>query len=92
MINPRFIMAGVGSFFLWVLLAAMIFLAFDVRARDARERMAEVLDARPVGNLTLLAGRLIGMVVVIWVPLLLLCLIMQGIGALSAAFDWRLAS
>ena len=88
MINPRFIMAGVGSFFLWVLLAAMIFLAFDVRARDARQRMAEVLDARPVGNLTLLAGRLTGMVVVIWVPLLLLCLIMQGIGALSAAFDW----
>lgn len=86
--NPRFLMSAIGGFLMWLFLVAMIFLAFDVRARDARERMAEVLDARPLDNLTMLTGRVLGLVVVVWVPLLLMALLMQGLGGLAVALDW----
>ena len=86
--NPRFLMSAIGAFLMWLFLVAMIFLAFDVRARDTRDRIAEVLDSRPLDNLTMLTGRLIGLVVVVWVPLLLMALVMQGLGGLAVAFDW----
>lgn len=85
--NPRFLMSAIGAFLMWLFLVAMIFLAFDVRARDTRERMAEVLDARPVDNLTMLTGRVLGLVVVVWVPLLLMALAMQGLGGLAVALE-----
>lgn len=85
--NPRFLMSAIGAFLTWLFLVAMIFLAFDVRARDTRDRMVEVLDSRPLDNLTMLTGRLIGLVIVVWVPLLLMTLAIQGLGALAMALD-----
>ena len=88
MLNPRFLMSAIGAFLLVMFVVAMIFLAFDVRARDTRDRIAEVLDSRPLGNLTILTGRLLGLVVVVWIPVLLLSLAMQGLGGLALALDW----
>ena len=88
MLNPRFIMAAQGVVVMAIFVVAVIFLAFDIRARDARERMAEVLDARPLGNLTLLAGRMAGLVFIAWLPVLFVVLIWQGLGALATALDW----
>ena len=87
-LNPRFMMANQGVVVVVVFVVAVIFLAFDIRARDARERIAEVLDVRPVGNLTLLAGRLAGLVFVAWLVVALLALSWQGIGALAQALEW----
>ena len=86
--NPRFMMASQGVIVIVIFVVAVIFLAFDIRARDARERIAEVLDVRPVGNLTLLAGRLAGLVLIAWLIVLLLALSWQGLGALALALDW----
>ena len=88
MLNPRFLMSAIGAFLLVMFVVAMIFLAFDVRARDTRDRIAEALDSRPLGNLTILTGRLLGLVAVVWIPVLLLSLAMQGIGGLALALDW----
>ena len=87
-LNPRFITAALGTMVVAIFVVAVIFLAFDIRARDARECMAEVLDVRPVGNLTLLAGRMAGIVFIAWLVILLLVLGWQGIGALAVAMDW----
>ena len=57
---PRFLMSQVGMFLLLVFLFGVIFLAFDIRARDRRERMLEVLDSRPLCNVELLFGRVLG--------------------------------
>ena len=86
--NPRFMMAGQGVLIVVVFVVAVIFLAFDIRARDTRERIAEVLDVRPVGNLTLLVGRLAGLVFIAWLVVALLALSWQGLGALAQALDW----
>ena len=87
-LHPRFILASFGFLILIVLVFAMVFLAFDVRARDVREHMAEVLDSRPCSNFMLLLGRLMGLVFVAWLPLAVLVALIQGAGALAVALEW----
>ena len=88
LISPRFIMSFYGMYYVWVLMIGLIFLAFDIRARDQRDRIAEVIDARPTSNLSLLAGRLAGLVLVAWVPVLALAVVFQTIGGAALLFDW----
>lgn len=85
--NPRFIMAAQGVIVVIIFLVAVVFLAFDIRARDARERIADVLDVRPVGNLVLLAGRLAGLVFITWLAAALLVFGWQGTGLLALALE-----
>ena len=85
--QPRFLIAGVGVFVLWIFMIGLLFLAFDIRARDQRDRMSEVLDTRPVGNLVLLTGRLVGLVATVWLPMVLLIGLMQGFGLLARALE-----
>ncbi|MCY3838978.1 MAG: hypothetical protein OXH09_10100, partial [Gammaproteobacteria bacterium] len=66
--GPKVLVTSIGMVMAVVLIIGMVFLAFDVRARDQRERMAEVLDARPIGTVGLLAGRLTALVFVLWIP------------------------
>ena len=85
--QPRFLIASVGTFVLWLFMIGLLFLAFDIRARDRRDRMTEVLDTRPVGNLALLTGRLVGLVTTVWLPMVLLIGLLQGFGMLAVALD-----
>ena len=85
-LNPRFLVSSSsGVVVLWVFMVAVVFLAFDVRARDERDRMAQVLDARPIGNLTLLLGRLAGLVLTVWLPMLVLVGLIQTLGFTAQA-------
>ena len=88
MMTPRFVVSQLGAQILWVLMVALIFLAFDVRARDRRERMHEVLDARPVDNFSALLGRLLGLIVIGWLPLAMLAAFILGLTALANAAGW----
>ena len=86
--SPRVLVSSIGMVMVMVLTIGIIFLAFDIRSRDQRERMAEVLDARPIGNLGLVAGRLGGLVFILWLVVLVLMMLMQLIGVTAKAFDW----
>ncbi len=68
-VNPRYFLANAAGAFVIIFYVGLIFLAFEVRARDVRERIVEVLDARPVSNIELLAGRALGITMAVWVPL-----------------------
>ena len=85
---PRFILSYLGMYYVWVLMVGLIFLAFDIRARDRRDRIAEVVDSRPASNLSLLAGRLAGLVLVAWVPVLVIAALFQLIGGTAQLFGW----
>lgn len=87
-IGPRYLMSGVGLYFVVIFLLGLIFLAFDVRARDERERIAEVLDSRPVSNPEFLVGRVLGLVAMAWGPVLFTATALQGLGALAVGLDW----
>ena len=82
---PRFIMSSVGMPLLLAFLFGVIFLAFDVRARDRRDRMVEVLDTRPVSNVELLSGRVIGLVATACLAALALVALVQLVGSVGAA-------
>ncbi len=86
-LSPRDIMPGFASGLLWLFVLGGGFLAADVRHRDRRERIVDVLDARPVTNAQLLGGRLLALVLGACVPLLLVVLAMQAFGVVAAVFD-----
>ncbi len=88
LIAPRFILSYLGVYYVWVLMVGLVFLAFDVRARDERDRIAEVVDVRPASNLSLLLGRLAGLVLVAWAPVVALAVLFQAIGGAAQLFDW----
>ena len=88
LISPRFVTSSFGTYYVWILMVGLIFLAFDIRARDQRDRIAQVVDARPISNLSLLSGRLAGLVLIAWVPVLALAVMFQTIGGVALLFDW----
>lgn len=80
--NPHFFFANFGTNFVLMFLVGIVFLGFDVRARDVRERMVEVLDALPVTNVELLLGRALGLWIACWVPVVVLTLLIAFVGFL----------
>lgn len=78
-LNPRFFISGFATNFLLIFLVGLVFLGFDVRARDTRERMSEVLDSLPCTNVELLLGRYIGILIPAWVPFVVIGLILLGV-------------
>ena len=85
---PRFTAGYFSSYMLWFFMAALVFLAFDMRHRDERERIAEVVDARPLSNVALVAGRLAAVVLSVLVPLFAVLLLVQGVGTVGRALGW----
>ncbi len=86
-IGPRYLISGIGTPLLTVFLAGLIFLAFDVRARDERDRMIQVLDARPLSNAEFLLGRVCGLVFLTWLPVLIMLLLFSGFGFIAMELD-----
>jgi len=85
---PRFTTAYFNSYVLWFFMAATVFLAFDLRHRDHRERVAEALDSRPLSNMALVGGRLCAVVLAICLPLFGVLLLIQAMGTIGRAVGW----
>lgn len=79
-ISPRYLVAAIGFYYLAGFVLGIVFLGFDVRARDVRDGIAEVLDSRPLTNVELLCGRFISLFFSAWLPIVLLAFLMQGLG------------
>lgn len=90
--SPRFLVGAYGGYLLWLLMGATVFLSFDLGNREQRERINDVVDSRPVSNIQLLAGRLVGVIATLAVPMLGAFVLIQGIGALGQALDWPVRS
>jgi ABC-type transport system involved in multi-copper enzyme maturation permease subunit len=84
-ISPRFLLGAIGLYYLIVFVVGAVFLAFDVRARDMRERVSEVMDSRPYTNLELVVGRFLGILLVSWIPIVVLAVILEILGLLLMA-------
>lgn len=90
--SPRFLVGAYGGYLLWLLMGATVFLSFDLGNREQRERISDVLDSRPVSNIQLLAGRLVGVIATLAVPLVAAFVLIQGIGTLGQNLDWPVRS
>ncbi len=82
LICPKFLVSLLGIYYLLIYSVCVVFLAFDIRARDRRERMIEVLDSRPYTNLELVAGRFLGIFIPSWIPILILVVLIELLGML----------
>jgi len=84
-INPRYFVGNFGANFLFLFVIGLVFLAFDVRARDRRERMSEVLDALPCSNLELILGKALGVFIPAWAAVVFIAALMQLVGWLAGS-------
>ncbi len=80
MINPRYLMGFLGFYYLFVFMVGLVFLGFDVRARDVRERIHEVVDALPCSNLELVFGKYLGILIPSWVPVVVISVAIYLLG------------
>ena len=86
-VGPRYLIAQTGLNLLLVFLAGITFLAFDVRARDERHRMVEVLDSRPLSNAEYVTGKVTGLVFIAWLPLLVIAFLYESFGVVAHMID-----
>jgi ABC-type transport system involved in multi-copper enzyme maturation permease subunit len=80
MIGPRYLMGAIGLYYLSGFVLGIVFLGFDVRSRDVRDGIVEVLDSRPLTNLELVSGRFVALFLSAWIPIVVLVLLIQGLG------------
>ena len=80
---PRYMIAYLAQLIVVWLALCMFFFAFDIRSRDVRDRVFEVLDSRPVTNLELLAGRLLGPTILLIIPVVLIMALILVMGFLN---------
>lgn len=83
--SPRYLTTSFGSILVLMAMLGMIFLAFDIRTRDVRSRMGEVIDCRPFSNIELLSGRLLGIVLLMAIPTAAVVLFFYFYGLIAEA-------
>ena len=86
--SPKFLLSQTALWQTTVLGIGVVFLAFDLRARDRRDRVIEVLDSRPYSNVELVLGRFLGALFMVWGVAFLAMIIIQGFGHSGVAFGW----
>lgn len=77
---PRNSIYVIGYQYMMIFILAVVFLSLDVRARDSRVRILEILDSRPYSNLDLMFGRFLGWFLCGWTPILVLMFILPALG------------
>lgn len=86
LVSPKNALLSLSQVCMVVFTIVATLLAIEVRARDTRERMHEVLDTRPLSNIDFVLGRFIGVFLVTWVPIALLPLGLQVVTWLMPLF------
>jgi ABC-type transport system involved in multi-copper enzyme maturation permease subunit len=86
-VNPRYLMGFMGFWWLLFFAVGLVFLGFDVRARDVRDRIWEVVDALPMSNIEYVFGKYLGILIPSWIPVVL---ITGGILTLGLIFNERI--
>lgn len=81
LLNPRYLMGAYWQYYLMIFMVGIVFLAFDVRSRDVRERIVEVLDAKPFTNVELVLGRYVGLMMLAWIPVVIIGVFLGLLGA-----------
>ena len=88
--GPRYLIYCFGIPMLFAVMLGVVFLLFDARNREIRERVADALDSRPVTNLVLLAGRCITVAGAASLTIILTMVAIQAWGGVAQHLGWVL--
>ena len=91
-IGPRYMIVQFAQPIVLWFVFGIIFLAFDVRSRDVRDRIFDAVDSRPVTNLELLVGRLLGITIFLLVPAVLIISAILVYGLLAPVLGWEMGA
>lgn len=82
-LGPRYSAATLAIYFVAVFTVFVVLSAMEIRSRDQRVRMSEVIAAHPVSNVDVFLGRLLGVLVVFAVPMLVFLVLVALYGWVS---------
>ena len=66
--NPRYTIATMMNVFVAIFSFGIIFLTFDIQARDVQNRISDVVDSLPATNIEIISGRLFGILLLLLIP------------------------
>ncbi len=89
LLGPHYIVSNLGSTIVLLFSVGIIFLAFDVRTRDLRDRIQEAIDTCPISNFELLLGRLLGVLLLLAIPAITMILILWLLGFVAEVANFR---
>lgn len=84
--TPFYLLGSIDPVFFVAYQVSVVFLAFDVSNQRSSDRIAQVLDSKPVSNVEYLLGRVIGITFLVWLIVALNILAMHTIGLISSVF------
>ena len=87
---PKYLLGNIDPTIFLLFQWATLLLMFDTTNRHERNRIVEVVDSKPIGNLEVLFGRTLAVAGIIWILVALNVLLMQTIGCLTL-FGWEFA-
>ena len=78
LMSPRYNLSLMMNVFVAIFSFGIIFLTFDIRARDVQNRIREVIDSLPVTNVEVIFGRLTGIVLLLLISCAVFLVIVAG--------------
>lgn len=66
--NPRYTVATMMNTFVAIFSFGIIFLRFDIRARDVKNHIRDVIDTLPATNVEIIVGRVFGILLLLLIP------------------------
>ena len=68
--SPRYTVSTMMNAFVAIFSFGIVFLTFDIHARDVQNRIRDVVDSLPATNLEVIVGRFIGILLLLLIPCL----------------------
>ncbi|MXZ55907.1 MAG: hypothetical protein F4077_09810 [Gammaproteobacteria bacterium] len=88
-VSARYTISTLMNGFVAIFSIGIIFLAFDIRARDVQNRISDVIDTQPMSNIEIVIGRLAGIYVLLFIPCLVFLALLTGYESISGLFESR---
>lgn len=86
-ISPRYIMSLLSSSFVALFCVGVLVLTFDLVRRDETNRIQEVISTKPVRNFEFLAGRMLGVMMTMSIPMICFLVVMVVYGIIAETFS-----
>ncbi|MXW06931.1 MAG: hypothetical protein F4Z87_02175, partial [Gammaproteobacteria bacterium] len=88
-VTARYMLSSLMNDFIAIFSIGFIFLAFDIRARDVQNRIADVIDSLPASNVEIIVGRLAGIFLLLFIPCVVFLAVLSGYESISGLFESR---